>query len=191
MKKALVILMLAGFLSLAGCSSGSGGNSPQGQAAAGQEIGTTAQEPAPSGDQEDTPEGEDGQGEAMEQGIGDIMEDTIGGDSTASEGDISLDDALEQLDAIQQNYAQGTAPLNIIPVPLVQAVYDNYDAIEADPPANAPISLREYAATDEVFFDYSTDYSIKWEKQTGNITVEQTDVQEREDFKQKAHKQYR
>lgn len=102
--------------------------------------------------------------------------------------DADVADALENLYSIQLNYSQGTAPLMEIPAAFAETLYDNYDKIIESGADNAPIMLREYAATNEVFFDYDTDYSIKWEKDTGLVSVEETDVKEREEFKQKAHK---
>lgn len=97
-------------------------------------------------------------------------------------------DALGNLNSVQINYAQGTAPLNIIPDVMVKTVYDNWDDIVRIGDESAPISLREYVDPEVVYFDYDTDYSIKWEKATGNVTVEQTDINAREDYKQKMHK---
>ena len=52
----------------------------------------------------------------------------------------------------------------------------------------APIMLREYVDPSIVYFDYDTDYSIIWNKDTGDITIDKTDTDAREDYKQKQHK---
>lgn len=97
-------------------------------------------------------------------------------------------DAIEELYSVQINYSNGTAPLNIIPSVVCQNVYDNWDAIEASDNDKAPVMLREYVEPEVVFFDYDTDYSIKWNKETGDVMVDKTDVAAREDYKQKSHK---
>lgn len=97
-------------------------------------------------------------------------------------------DSVEELYSVQINYANGTAPLNIIPSVVCQNVYDNWDAIEATKSDMVPIMLREYVDPDIVFFDYDTEYSIKWNKETGDVMVEKTDIDAREDYKQKEHK---
>lgn len=95
---------------------------------------------------------------------------------------------LESLYANQLNFSNGIAQTNLIPVADVEELYNHYDDIEGTAIEEAPILLREYAETNEVYFDYATDFSIKWEKDTGNITIEPTDTAEREEFRQKAHK---
>lgn len=97
-------------------------------------------------------------------------------------------DAIAELYAIQENYSNGIAPANIIPVPTVEAIYNNWDDIEEVNAKMAPISLREYVDPSVVYFDYDTDYSVKWIKDTGDVLVEETDVTAREDYKQKMHK---
>ena len=97
-------------------------------------------------------------------------------------------DAMEELHSIAVNYSNGIAPLNIIPVPTVELIYDNWDAIEASDDANAPISLREYVEPSIVYLDYDVDYSIKWFKDSGDVQVQKTDIADREDYRQKAHK---
>lgn len=96
--------------------------------------------------------------------------------------------AVNDLYSVQINYSNGTAPLNIIPTTTVEAVYDNYDAIVEAGIKEAPISLREYVDPSIVYFDYDTDYSIKWNKDENDVTVEETNVEEREDYKQKEHR---
>lgn len=97
-------------------------------------------------------------------------------------------EALENLDSIVQNYAVGTAPLIEIPNTFAQAIYDNADAIIGSDIKGAPIQLREYAETNMVYFDYSNDYSVVWDKTNGSVSVEATDTAERDEFAQKMHK---
>lgn len=96
--------------------------------------------------------------------------------------------ALDDLYANQNAYANGTATMNIIPSTTVETVYNDWDAILESNNENAPISLREYVDPDIVYFDYDTDWSIKWDKESGDVMVEQTDIDAREDYKQKQHK---
>lgn len=97
-------------------------------------------------------------------------------------------DALDNLYSIQANYASGVAPLIEIPPAYCEELYNNYDAISKANTTQAPIQLREYAATDTVYFDYDDDYSVVWDKKNNSVTVQQTDIEEREEFKQKQHK---
>lgn len=100
----------------------------------------------------------------------------------------STKDAIDELYSIQLNYSNGTAPLLLISDVLVKELYDNWDDIVSSGNENAPISLREYVDPAVVYFDYSTDYSIKWSKDDNDIVVEKTDIDQREDYKQKMHK---
>lgn len=97
-------------------------------------------------------------------------------------------DAVDNLYSIQSNYSQGVAPLIEIPPMWAQELYDNFDAIIESGDANAPISLREYAVTNVVYFDYDDDYSVVWDKNNDSVSIEPTDVEEREAFKEKMHK---
>lgn len=109
-------------------------------------------------------------------------------DAISSElgGDVIV--AMNDLYATQINYSNGTAPLNIIPTTTVEIIYDNWDAIEASDIAEAPISLREYVNPSIVYLDYESGYSVKWNKDENDVTVEETNIQDREDYKQKQHK---
>ena len=71
---------------------------------------------------------------------------------------------------------------------LVQELYDKYDTLKEENAEHLPIQIREYAVTDTVYFDYDTDYSIVWDKKTGDVRIEQTDITERDEFMQKQHK---
>lgn len=97
-------------------------------------------------------------------------------------------DAITNLDSIQANYAAGTAPMIEIPTAWAEELYNNADDIIGSDVAGAPILLREYAVTNVVYYDYSDDYSVVWDKNTGSVTVEPTDTAERDDFMQKQHK---
>ena len=97
-------------------------------------------------------------------------------------------DAVDNLYSIQANYAQGVAPLIEIPPMWAEELYNNADAIVGTDMEGAPISLREYAVTNVVYFDYADDYSVVWDKNNNSVTVEPTDTVERDDFAQKAHK---
>lgn len=99
-----------------------------------------------------------------------------------------VNEALNELDAIQTNYANGTAPLIEIPVPFAEVLYNNWDMIERESPENAPILLREYVEPSIVYFDYESGYSVKWNKDENSVSVEKTDMEAHEDYKQKAHK---
>ena len=109
-------------------------------------------------------------------------------DVTSSDISAMTQDAINNLYSIQLNYSQGTAPLNEIPVSFAESLYNDYDIVINAGIKEAPIMLREYAATNTVYFDYDTDYSIVWDKNAGSVLVEKTDVTERENFKQKQHK---
>ena len=97
-------------------------------------------------------------------------------------------EAAETLYSFQKNYANGTALLNLIPVEMVRQVYDNYEELLRAGIPQAPVLLREYAVTETVYLDYDTDCSIVWDKQTGDVRIEKTEVAEREAFREKAHK---
>lgn len=97
-------------------------------------------------------------------------------------------DEVEELYSIQLNYSNGVAPLMIIPTPVVETIYNAWDDISGIDDERLPISIREYVEPSIVYFDYSTDYSVKWNKDTGDVTVEATDKAEREDYKLKQHK---
>lgn len=97
-------------------------------------------------------------------------------------------DSADNLYGYQLNYSNGTALLNIIPVDMVKDVYDNYDQLTEANYEKAPVMLREYAVTNTVYLDYDTDCSIVWEKDTGAVTIQKTDVAEREAYREKAHK---
>lgn len=96
--------------------------------------------------------------------------------------------AIDDLNAVQLNYSNGTAPLNIIPFVTVETIYNSWDDIVSSGNAKAPIMLREYVDPAAVYLDYDTDYSIIWYKDSGDVVVEPTDVTAREEFKQKQHK---
>ena len=96
--------------------------------------------------------------------------------------------ALDDLYSVQLNYSNGTAPLNIIPFVTVETVYDNWDTIKDSSDERIPVSIREYVDPNVVYLDYSTDYSVKWNKENGDVVVEPTDIAAREDYKQKQHK---
>lgn len=97
-------------------------------------------------------------------------------------------DAISNLYSIQANYAQGTAPMIEIPPVWAEELYNNADLIIGSDIEGAPIMLREYAATNVVYFDYDDDFSVVWDKDNNSVTVEATDTAEREEFKQKQHK---
>lgn len=99
-----------------------------------------------------------------------------------------LKTVIEDLYANQKNFSEGTAMLNIIPSVTVEAIYNNWEDVSASGMKEAPISLREYVEPSIVYLDYATDFSIKWVKDTGEVSIEATDVQAREDYKQKAHR---
>ena len=114
---------------------------------------------------------------------------------TASEGErdaalipADVREAAETLYSFQKNYANGTALLNLIPVEMVRQVYDNYEELLRAGIPQAPVLLREYAVTETVYLDYDTDCSIVWDKQTGDVRIEKTEVAEREAFREHAHK---
>ena len=96
--------------------------------------------------------------------------------------------ALDDLYSVQINYSNGTAPLNIIPFVTVETIYNAWDDVAISGNDKAPISLREYVDPNVVYLDYSTDYSVKWYKDTGDVVVEPTDVAARDDYAQKQHK---
>lgn len=104
------------------------------------------------------------------------------------ETEVEIVDDIESLYSYQLNYANGTATLNIIPVPMAEYLYDNYEKMKAEGRDHLPTMLREYAATNTVYFDYDTDTSIVWNKDTGSVIIAPTDVEEREAFKEKQHK---
>ncbi len=97
-------------------------------------------------------------------------------------------DAIENLNSIQASYSTGIAPLIEIPVAWAEEIYNNADDIIGSDIEGAPISLREYAVTNVVYFDYADDFSAVWDKNNGNVTIEPTDIDEREAFKEKMHK---
>ena len=97
-------------------------------------------------------------------------------------------DSAKDLYSYQYNFSKGTALLNIIPSTLVQNVYDNYDELKDFGSGYAPISLREYAVINTVYLDYDTDCSIVWNKDSGEVYIEQTVIADREEYKQKQHK---
>ena len=99
-----------------------------------------------------------------------------------------LSDDVEALYGYQLNFSKGTATLNIIPETMVQELYDKYDTLKEENAGHLPIQIREYAVTDTVYFDYDTDCSIVWDKKTGDVRIEQTDITERDEFMQKQHK---
>lgn len=111
-------------------------------------------------------------------------------DTSAVRVELSEDvkSALDDLYAVQNNYSNGTATLNIIPTVTVETVYDNWDSIVASGIDTAPIMLREYVDPSVVYLDYASDFSIKWLKDENDVQVEATDVAAREDYKQKQHK---
>lgn len=96
--------------------------------------------------------------------------------------------SVESLYSYQYNYSKGTATLNIIPVDIVKDVYDNYEELQKTQNPLIPISLREYAAINTVYFDYATDCSIVWDKDTDDIRIEKTVISDREEYKEKQHK---
>ena len=100
----------------------------------------------------------------------------------------SSSDDVEALYGYQLNFSKGTATLNIIPETMVQELYDKYDELKEKNVGHLPIQIREYAVTDTVYFDYDTDCSIVWDKETGDVRIEQTDITERDEFMQKQHK---
>ena len=154
--------------------------------------------------------GQDGIGENDGTGVRDGIGENVGtGDRngtgenvgirdkgmTASEGErdaalipADVREAAETLYSFQKNYANGTALLNLIPVEMVRQVYDNYEELLRAGIPQAPVLLREYAVTETVYLDYDTDCSIVWDKQTGDVRIEKTEVAERESFREKAHK---
>ena len=153
--------------------------------------------------------GQDGIGENDGTGVRDGIGENVGtGDRngtgenvgirdkgmTASEGERDalippdVREAAETLYSFQKNYANGTALLNLIPVEMVRQVYDNYEELLRAGIPQAPVLLREYAVTETVYLDYDTDCSIVWDKQTGDVRIEKTEVAEREAFREKAHK---
>lgn len=97
-------------------------------------------------------------------------------------------DAIENLYSYQLNYSNGVASLVEIPYVFAEEMYNNYDSIISLGNEHAPIGLREYAVTNTVYFDYDTDYSVVWNKNTNSISIEKTDINEREAFKEKQHK---
>ena len=116
---------------------------------------------------------------------------TLGGCSLmerSSSGN-NIYDSVNNLYSYQYNYSTGTALLNIIPAMMVQDVYDNYDELKDSGNAFIPISLREYAAINTVYLDYDTDCSIVWNKNTDDVHIEKTVIADREDYRQKQHKQ--
>ena len=98
------------------------------------------------------------------------------------------DSSIEALYGYQLNFSKGTATLNIIPETMVQELYDKYDVLKEENAGHLPIQIREYAVTDTVYFDYDTDCSIVWDKKTGDVRIEQTDIIARDEFMQKQHK---
>ena len=97
-------------------------------------------------------------------------------DNTEVSEDVLL--SAENLYNIQYNYSNGTAPLIEIPYIMVEDVYNNYDALLAASDEYAPILIREYAETDIVYLDYTSGYSIKWDKNDNGVFVEETDIEE-------------
>lgn len=96
--------------------------------------------------------------------------------------------AIENLNSIQTNYAGGVAPLIEIPPVWAEELYNNWDSIIDSKIEGAPTQLREYAATNVVYFDYADDFSVVWDKNNGSVSVEPTDVAERDAFQEKSHK---
>ncbi len=115
---------------------------------------------------------------------------STGGADTGNQVNLSEDVlvALDDLYSVQLNYSKGTAPLNIIPFVTVEAIYNAWDDVAISGNDKAPISLREYVDPDVVYLDYSTDYSVIWYKDSGDVIVEPTDVAARDDYAQKQHK---
>ena len=107
---------------------------------------------------------------------------------SSDETDRQEDSSVEALYGYQLNYSKGTATLNIIPETMVQELYDKYDVFKEKNVGHLPIQIREYAVTDTVYFDYDTDCSIVWDKKTGDVRIEQTDITGRDEFMQKQHK---
>lgn len=97
-------------------------------------------------------------------------------------------DAVENLNSIQASYSTGVAPLIEIPVVWAEDLYNNYDNVISSGIEGAPIQLREYAETNVVYFDYSDDFSVVWNKNEGNVMIEATDTAERDAFMEKMHK---
>lgn len=112
----------------------------------------------------------------------------VGCSVNAGNSQSSTLDSARDLYSYQYNFSKGTTLLNIIPVTLVQDVYDNYDELQDSGSEYAPISLREYAVINTVYLDYDTDCSIVWNKDSGEVYIEQTVVADREEYKQKQHK---
>lgn len=118
---------------------------------------------------------------------------TTAGDASLN-GDISpvltedLMADVERLYDYQYNYSEGTALLLEIPYVMVENIYNNYDLLTENKIEKAPIMLREYACTNTVYLDYDSDYSIVWSKNDNSVTIEDTDIIAREDYKLKAHK---
>lgn len=95
---------------------------------------------------------------------------------------------VERLYDYQYNYSKGTALLLEIPYVMAENIYNNYDLLTENKIEKAPIMLREYAGTNTVYLDYDSDYSIVWSKNDNSVTIEDTDIIAREDYKLKAHK---
>ena len=112
----------------------------------------------------------------------------------APRGDTSpvlTEDLMADVDRLydyQYNYSEGTALLLEIPYVMVENIYNNYDLLTENKIEKTPIMLREYAGTNTVYLDYASDYSIVWNKNDNSVTIEDTDVIAREDYKLKAHK---
>ena len=122
--------------------------------------------------------------------VEDITNTIVDADLSSIEAGITsqMTEAIDELYATQLNYSNGVAQLNIIPDVTVKVIYDNWDTIADAKLDKAPIMLREYVDPSIVYFDYDTDYSIIWNKDTGDITIDKTDTDAREDYKQKQHK---
>ena len=113
------------------------------------------------------------------------------GDDTSSASQILDEDLMadvERLYDYQYNYSKGTALLLEIPYVMVENIYDNYDLLSENSIEKAPIMLREYAGTNTVYLDYDSNLSIVWSKNDNSVTIEDTDIIAREDYKLKAHK---
>lgn len=96
--------------------------------------------------------------------------------------------SLDELNSFQLNFSQGVSSLVEIPEETVKKVYDSWDDVSESGYENAPILLREYVEPSIVYFDYATDCSIVWNKEENTVSIEQTDVDAREDYRQKEHK---
>lgn len=106
-------------------------------------------------------------------------------DEPSEEISAELLDAMENLYSAAQNFGSGVAQMNEIPVVYAQQMYDNGDVL-IGMEEHAPILIREYAETQEVYFDYANDVSVKWDKNTDQLTLENTDTEARNAYQEKA-----